>query len=409
MRTAKVHSCLWILFVSILLVAPIASTQTDTGASYKTEREQAAKLYADHKYLDALPVFEDLASKNPKDDQVLVGLAACLVNHAATLSDAEAAGKERVRAKDLLVTAQSLGNKSDLLLNLLQQLQALPGSGQMKFSESTAADDAMRTGEAAFARRDFDEAIRSYSKALELDPKNAAAALFVGDSYFSKNDFANAGEWYGRASQVNPNLETPYRYYADMLIKSGQMDEARSKAIKAIVAEPYNPATWRELVTWANANHVQLVRVHVNIPGDVSRQNGALKVTIPSGQSTQQTAAWTAYNMSRVLWQNEKFKKQFPNEAQYRHSLAEESASLSLAAQVWTRPLSSKTPPQADPDLDLLAKIYAAGLVEPYVLMNAADQGIAQDYAAYRETNRARLEQYLSEFVVPATPSKPQP
>jgi hypothetical protein len=43
-------------------------------------------------------------------------------------------------------------------------------------------------------------------------------------------------------------------------------------------------------------------------------------------------------------------------------------------------------------------------MIEPYVLLNAADEGIAQDYAGYREKNRDRLVRYLSEFVVPPAP-----
>jgi len=45
-------------------------------------------------------------------------------------------------------------------------------------------------------------------------------------------------------------------------------------------------------------------------------------------------------------------------------------------------------------------------MIEPYVLLNAADQGIAQDYAGYREKNREKLEQYLSEWVAPPAPGK---
>jgi len=44
------------------------------------------------------------------------------------------------------------------------------------------------------------------------------------------------------------------------------------------------------------------------------------------------------------------------------------------------------------------AKLYQAKMIERYVLLNAADQGIAQDYPAYREKNREKLEQYLSKF-----------
>jgi hypothetical protein len=41
------------------------------------------------------------------------------------------------------------------------------------------------------------------------------------------------------------------------------------------------------------------------------------------------------------------------------------------------------------------------------VLLSAADEGISQDYGAYREKNRAKLEQYLGQFVVPPVPPKP--
>jgi hypothetical protein len=40
-------------------------------------------------------------------------------------------------------------------------------------------------------------------------------------------------------------------------------------------------------------------------------------------------------------------------------------------------------------------------LVEAYILISAADQGIAEDYAAYREQHRDKLRQYLDEIVVP--------
>jgi len=45
-------------------------------------------------------------------------------------------------------------------------------------------------------------------------------------------------------------------------------------------------------------------------------------------------------------------------------------------------------------------------MIEPYILLSAADQGIAQDYAAYRKKNRSKLEEYMSTFIVPPAPPK---
>ena len=58
--------------------------------------------------------------------------------------------------------------------------------------------------------------------------------------------------------------------------------------------------------------------------------------------------------------------------------------------------------PVIDPVLQKpLLKLHRAGLLEPFILFAKADQGIAQDYSAYRQANRAKLRQYLLEYVAP--------
>jgi tetratricopeptide (TPR) repeat protein len=169
------------------------------------------QLFDQGKRLEALPLLEQLVQEDPGDEEVVVATAASLVRHASTLTDQQAAGKERLRAKDLL---EKSGSFNPLAQNLLQLLREMPDSGDIPFSENPAVEQAMRAGEAAFSRRDFDEAIKNYSRAVELEPRNYAAVLFLGNALHKKNDFAKAGEWYEKAIQLDPNIETAYRYYA---------------------------------------------------------------------------------------------------------------------------------------------------------------------------------------------------
>src|SRR5215472_6003636 len=250
-----------LLFVTVAVIAAPAQAQ-NPDADYQAERRRAIQLFNDNKNLEALPLFEDLAKKTPEDDTVLLGLASCLLSHSSSLEHEEAAVKERLRAREILLKARDLGNKTTLLRNLLQ---LLPPDGRINSSQ-TPADQAMSKGEAAFGRNDYPEAIKNYSRALELDPKNYSAALFIGDSYFGAKDWAKAGEWYERAITINPNTETAYRYYADMLTKNGDMEGARRRAIQAVVAEPYNPISWRGLEQWARSNHLTLKEVHLDVP-----------------------------------------------------------------------------------------------------------------------------------------------
>ncbi len=132
-----------------------------------------------------------------------------------------------------------------------------------------------------------------------------------------------------------------------------------------------------------------------------------ITITMDPKASDETSTLWLSYGMAKALWHGDKFKKHFPAEKQYRHSLAEEAEALTTAATVWTEGNESDkkkkkaTSVPKDPNLILLLKLYQAKMIEPYVLLNAADEGIAQDYPGYREKNRDKLEQYLSEFVVP--------
>jgi tetratricopeptide (TPR) repeat protein len=386
-----------------LCCASNAVAQSGVDDAYKTERQQALALFNQQKHLEALPIFEDLYAKNPNDADVQFGLGACLIDHSATLENEEAAKKERVRAREYLLLAKQLGNTSALLLNLLD---LLPPDGSILHQDNAEVDAAIQAGESAFAKRDYEAAIKNYSRAFELDPKNYAAALFIGDSHFAKQDFPKAQEWYEHAIQVNPDVETAYRYEADMLTRSGDMDKARTRAIQAVVAEPYNAVTWRGLAQWAKANHVQIKPVHLNTHA-VMTENGddGPQITVDPKSSPDSIAIWIFYCATRANWRKEEFKKHFPQETVYRHSLAEESDALSLAAKFRLNPGVSLD--AIDPDLALLKRLEEKNMIEPYVLLNGADQGIAQDYVAYRARNRGHLESYLSEFIVPPAPSKP--
>jgi hypothetical protein len=117
------------------------------------------------------------------------------------------------------------------------------------------------------------------------------------------------------------------------------------------------------------------------------------------------TAAWIVYSGTRLSWQQEKFKEEFPNETVYRRSLKEETEALDAMVSVIAGDAkSAKKAKNMDPSLLALIQLDHAGLLEPFVLFNRADAGIGKDYAAYRDTHRDLLLRYLDEYVVPKTP-----
>jgi tetratricopeptide (TPR) repeat protein len=381
------------------------AAQAKPDASDQAKRQQAVMLFSQGKRLEALPLLEELVQQNPRDAELLVALGASLIDHASILADQDAAAKERFRARDLVQKAWQLGNTSPLAENLRQLLRDLPANGTVRFSDNLAVEQVMNVGEAAFARRDFDEALTIYAKALELEPTNYSATLFTANTYDRKNDFARASQWYERAMRLDPDIETAFRYYADMLAKRRDMAKARSMLIQAVVAEPYNKIVWREIRAWALINNTAFKLVYLPIP-QVAKDDGSVQ---DSGQPPQLLSAWRAYHAVIADWRKAgKFEKRFPQEA-YRHSLPEESEALTAAAMILqTLSQDDKSPELATGNTvaGLLLKLHEAGLIDPYVLFSLGDDGIARDYKAYRAVNRAKLEEYLDKFVMPAPAGK---
>jgi len=389
------------------VVFPVHAAEVDAAnanTSDEDKRQKAVALFGQGKRLDALPLLEDLAQKNPQDAELLVDLAASLIDHAATRTDQEAAAKERFRARDLVQKAWESGNTSPLAENLRQLLRDLPANGAIRFSDNPVVEQVMIAGEAAFARRDFDEALTVYAKARELEPTNYSASLFTANTYDRKNDFARASFWYERTMSLDPDVETAFRYYADMLAKQGDMAKARDMLIHAAVAEPYNKIVWREIRAWALINNTAFNLVFLPIPL-VAKQSIQ---TASSGQPPQLVSAWRAYHAVIADWRKGgKFAKQFPQEP-YRHSLPEESEALTAAAKV----LQTLRQDQTSADLvtgstvaALLLKLDDVGLIEPYVLFSLGDDGIVRDYKAYRAANRSKLQEYMDKFVMPPAPA----
>jgi tetratricopeptide (TPR) repeat protein len=410
-KKQRQQSLLLVLLVNLSVALPLAAAWADRSTSNQTasdqakqetdqaKRQKAIALFNQGKRLEALPVLEELTQKNPQDAELLVALAASLIDHAATLTNQDLASKERFRARDLVQKAWELGNTSPLAENLRQLLGGLPANGAIKFSANPAVEQIMNAGEAAFARRDFDEALKDYGKALEIEPANYSAVLFTANTYDRQNNFAKAAEWYERAMRLDADVETAYRYYADMLAKQGDMAKARAMLIHAAVAEPYNKIVWREIRAWATINNIEFNPIYAGIP----RPKEDTK--FPDINS-----AWRTYFSVKEDWRHGgRFQKQFPQESEYRHSLPEESEALTAAAKALERLKQDKKTADwvtGNPVAGLLLKLHEAGVIDPYVLFSLGDDGIAKDYKSYRAKNRAKLEEYMDKFVMPRTPGK---
>jgi len=175
---------------------------------------------------------------------------------------------------------------------------------------------------------------------------------------------------------------------------------AESKFIEAIIAEPYQRTPRVGLKQWADSTGALLVAPPITLPArPVKDAQGHTNITIDASTlGNPASSGWLMYSMASTVWEQSEFKKHYPEEKQYRHSLLEEVAALrGVLDVVKEQKIADK---KLDPTLKSLKALDADGMLECWILLDNPDQGIAQDYVAYRATHRDLLHAYVAKYDV---------
>jgi tetratricopeptide (TPR) repeat protein len=395
---AALIAAVWV----ICLLSPLP-VKAQAAVEYTEKKQHALDLYRQNKMVDAASELEQLAAVNDKDVEVFSALGFALFAMIGTAQNDQGRAQLTSRARAALTRARQLGDKSDLTDLALSRLKdGTPPAN--KFSQNPEADLAMHQAEADFVKGNLDQAIDLYQKALSADPKLYNAAVYIGDAYYkSPGGLDKAPEWFAKAIAIDPDRETAYRYWADVLMKQGEVLGARDKYVEAYISEPNNRLAIAGFTTWAKAQHVTLAHPAITIRTTFSREkNGNSNITIdPSTLDKKKedgSSAWMMYGIARATWTEEKFRKEYPNEKTFRHSLKEEADALrTTLSGVDAKARQSK---DLDPSLATLLKLDQEGELEAYILLVRSDEGISKDYPSYLREHRDQLRFYVVDWVL---------
>src|SRR5205814_9217085 len=94
-RLGRWPSLVLIPFLSLCAV-PCTIAQSSRDSAYETTRHKAAELFDQGKRLEALPFLEELTQTKTKNIEMLVASAACVIEHAAVVTDQQAQWKNHV-------------------------------------------------------------------------------------------------------------------------------------------------------------------------------------------------------------------------------------------------------------------------------------------------------------------------
>jgi tetratricopeptide (TPR) repeat protein len=390
----------WIAGISLCLA--LAGLAAGLVSAQNDEAARANALYTAGKRLDALPLYENLAKAHPKEQLYFERLADCLGAKAAQLSDPAEIKAVRIRERDAAKRAVELGDTA-----VFVQSMANLDPDQPLYAGITSPGKALLAeAEKAYTAGDFPLAMAKYTAAAEADPKLYEAPLYAGDTAYVQKDLKTAAKWFARAIAVDPNRETAYRYWGDAILKFGDDPlAAKAKFIDAIVAEPYSKFAWQGLRQWAQIEKAVLLAPKIERPEApaVDPKNPKnVNVPIDIGATDDKThpgaSAWMLYSLMRASYRGGMFQKDYPNEKAYRHTLKEEDMALTMVATgIKEKKIAAE---KLDESLRNLVELNDAGMLDCWILISGSDDGIAQDYEAYRKQHRQLLRDYLDRFVV---------
>ena len=374
-----------------------------SDADLQKEAITANSLYQKQNMIAALPLYEDLHTRQPDSNLWRERLGMCLIT--ARGSDAEIMANV-ARAHQLFLDAKAAGDNSNLLQTVLEKLEA-PAAPAPTGPPSPGLA-AFRQAETAFKNGDLPTALKFYQQAAETDPKLYEAPLYAGDTEFKQGHYAEADRWYAQAAAINPNRETAFRYWGDCLMKQNDPTQAEAKFIEAIIAEPYTRTPRLGLKQWADQTKALLVAPPITLPtrpkittsdkdGFITNMTVGIDAAVmDASKDSPMLPAIMAYEMGSPMWRGSMFHKTYPTETQYRHSLGEEAQSIRIALSTLTK--ANLPTDKWDATWRTLAQIDADGMLECWILLDHADQGIAQDYVAYRAAHRELLHAYIAKY-----------
>lgn len=103
---------------------------------------------------------------------------------------------------------------------------------------SRNGEDLVASAEAALSRGDKEQALRDFTRAIEVNPRLTSAHMGMADIYRMDGDYSKAERGYRRASEVEPkNFDAQY-YHGLMLHVLDRVSEAIQAYLRALAIRP---------------------------------------------------------------------------------------------------------------------------------------------------------------------------
>ena len=191
----------------------LAALQTDEDSFALFERGNT--LLQEEKYDEALTVFEEFIAKYPEVYQAHLNTGTCY---------SKKGDLDKAAAEFQLVLDKAHQAHGDYKKDTEATLRAFSGLGEVELK-----------------RGDFEAAQRQFSQALEISPRDEAAAYNVGEVYFSNQQIDDAIRYFELAIKIKEDWPKPYLKLGYVYLNKGDFDRSLVHFNAFLQMDPENP------------------------------------------------------------------------------------------------------------------------------------------------------------------------
>ena len=327
--------------------------------------------------------------------RALIGLACTVVfsatTHAGTIDD-------QVKEIEARTTAE------------IDEL--IDATGEISESQQQKATGNVRKGITAHDQEDYEKALRSYGRAIELWPTFAFAYYERAYTYSTLGDQIKGLEDACRAALIDPKLEQahilkasllddlglaeqalsayehlldvqPESYYGQLnyaitLSRLSRIDEAEAAFLAAREIQPEHPSVYLHLSLIANQqgdnykeqeyleSFVEYGSDDSRLPAVKERLSELTTQTISIDPTSDTMTVDLVAHATRSVWKSTLHKEAFPDATGYAPSFEEEVDVITAVVEAW-RELKEEEPEISHGEYEMLTAIVDAGYLEEYV------------------------------------------
>jgi tetratricopeptide (TPR) repeat protein len=143
-----------------------------------------------------------------------------------------------LRVSALVVLFSTALDATAALADARQDCQMSRGDAAIQACDLAIGEAYKNRGYAYDAKGDFDRAIADFTKAIEINPKDADAYKNRGYAYDAKGDFDRAIADFTKAIEINPKDADAYNNRGSVYETKGDFDRAIADFMKAIEIDP---------------------------------------------------------------------------------------------------------------------------------------------------------------------------